>query len=156
MTLPEEITALLERLVNEREQRAQANQQLIQREIEELALAGEPVTLVELHVLDLIGRRPSINVINIAKAMNMTRGAISKVCARLERKHLVVKRPHVINQKEVQFELTEAGVKLFKLHEREHRRAMDEFGRLLAGYNSDELAVIKRFLTEISAGPENN
>jgi DNA-binding MarR family transcriptional regulator len=149
VTLPEEIIRKLERLVYQKDALAKDKQEMIQRQIEEVALTLEQVSLAELHVLDRIGIQPALNVIGISKYMNMTRGAISKICTRLERKGLIVKKQLPSNQKEVFFQVTLLGQKLWDIHQQGQKRVIQKYMQLLSNYNKDELLVIDRFLYDL-------
>lgn len=149
MALPEQIIGKLEQLIYQREEISRSNQLQIQQSIAELALTAEPVSLAELHVLQCIGHHPDFNVISISKVMKMTRGAISKICARLERKGLVIKQQVPANQKEVCFTLTPIGYTLWELHEEGHQKPVQQLVQLLSKYRPDELEVIERFLDDL-------
>lgn len=149
MALPEQIVGKLEQLIYQRDEIGKSNQQKIQQKIEELELMTEPVSLAELHVLQCIGHHPDYNVISIAGAVNMTRGAISKIAARLERKGLVARRQNPANQKEMYFLPTPAGRRLWEFHEQEHEQSVRGYHQLLQPYSEEELAVIRRFLDDL-------
>ncbi|ANS75908.1 hypothetical protein AWM70_16035 [Paenibacillus yonginensis] len=139
----------LEQVLGQREQWEKEKQQHIQERLGKTDLTSEPVSLAELHVLALIGHDPRLNVINIAKQMQMTRGAISKICARLERKGLVNRVQLPSNQKEVYFKLTPGGTRLWELHEEEHRKVIGKYQTMLDAYSRDEQRVIERFLNDL-------
>jgi DNA-binding MarR family transcriptional regulator len=149
MALPDVIIGKLEQLIYHRDEISKQNQERLRQRIAGLALTEEPVSLAELHVLQCIGDHPDYNVISISKAMNLTRGAVSKICARLERKGLVKRRQAAANLKEVYFLLSPAGEALWELHEQEHEQAADSYRRLLVAYKPEELAVIGRFLDDL-------
>ncbi|MFJ9498218.1 MarR family transcriptional regulator [Brevibacillus centrosporus] len=149
MTMPEEILDKLKLFIYQQDEIAKKKQQYIQKEIIELALISEPISLAEIHVLDYIGSDPTLNVIGISKQMNMTRGAISKITARLERKGLVVKTQLPSNQKEVFFQLTPTGQKLWDLHRRDNQNKRNHFLNLFQGYSEAELSGIIHFLDDI-------
>ncbi|KAI7278319.1 hypothetical protein KC345_g6040 [Hortaea werneckii] len=149
MALPEQIIGKLEQLIYQRDEISKSNQQKIQQKIDELELMTEPVSLAELHVLQCIGHYPDYNVISIARAMKLTRGAVSKITARLERKGLAERRQSPANQKEIYFLLTPSGRKLWELHEQEHEQSVQRYHQLLQSYSGEELAAVRRFLDDL-------
>ena len=81
----------------------------------------------ERHMIDRIGESPGMNVTELAKASGVTKGAISQVITKLQRKGVVRRSKRSDNDKEVLIELTNAG----KTFHQEHQTVHHESTRLL-------------------------
>ncbi|WP_340617308.1 MarR family transcriptional regulator [Xenorhabdus entomophaga] len=106
-------------------------------------------SLSELHVIQCIGESGLLNITAISQTVKMTKGAISKVCAKLLQRSLVEKLKMVDNQKETYFRLTGEGRRLFDLHEKLHQQAEARWLQKLESYSAEELRIIKRFVMDV-------
>jgi Transcriptional regulators len=103
----------------------------------------------EIHVIDVIGREPGINVTGIADKLGITKGAIPKIIRKLIRKELIYRYQEAANKKMVCFHLTDKGAVAFQKHIEFHRNLDDGiFGRLKA-LNQEERALLKDIFAEI-------
>ena len=75
----------------------------------------------EIHCIAYIGGDEDSNVTKLAESFNMTRGAISKLTKKLEKKGLIESYQKPDNKKEVYFRLTEQGNPIYSIHEDMHR-----------------------------------
>ncbi len=75
----------------------------------------------ELHTIDIIGSSEHVNGVLIASRLEMTRGAISKIIARLSKKNLVDKYQIKENKKEIYYRLTDYGQAIYRQHELAHK-----------------------------------
>lgn len=108
------------------------------------------ITLTECHVIDCIERNPLINAIGISQKMNITKGGISKIAAKLLKKKLINTYRLEGNKKEVFYSLTPRGKEVFLIHEQLHKKAYEKIGLLLDHYTAPELKRISDFLSELS------
>ncbi|HCH49672.1 MAG TPA: MarR family transcriptional regulator [Proteus sp.] len=106
-------------------------------------------SLTELHVIHCIGEESMRNLTTISEYMAMTRGAISKICHRLQKKGAIEKMKMADNQKEVFFILTSEGQRLFKAHEVLHQQSQTQWAALFDKYNGAEKQVIQRFFDDV-------
>ncbi|MBD2794210.1 MarR family transcriptional regulator [Xenorhabdus szentirmaii] len=113
-------------------------------------------SLSELHVIQHIGVSGLLNVTAISQRMQMTRGAISKICAKLLLRSVLEKSKMSGNQKETHFSLSIEGKKVFSEHEKLHKLAEEKWMKVLANYSEEELMVIKRFITDVSEAVEHS
>jgi DNA-binding MarR family transcriptional regulator len=72
----------------------------------------------ERHFLDMIGDHPVANVTEFARAMGITKGAVSQVIKKLETKGLIRRFKSSSNNKEVFLELTKNGRDFYLQHKR--------------------------------------
>lgn len=76
----------------------------------------------ELNCLDCIGRMENPNVTSIAEAMNMTKGAISKIIRKLSDKGTLADYRLDGNRQKMYYRLSEKGEALFAAHEARHNQ----------------------------------
>jgi DNA-binding MarR family transcriptional regulator len=114
-------------------------------------LRDASVSLAECHVIDCIGRNEHVNTTAIAKHLQITKGGISKITAKLLKKNMIVTHRLDNNQKEIYYSLSPLGWKIFQLHEVLHKKAREKFTAILSGYNQAELAFASRFLRDLTA-----
>ncbi|MBD2812422.1 MarR family transcriptional regulator [Xenorhabdus sp. Vera] len=106
-------------------------------------------SLSELHVIQCIGDSGLLNITAISQAMKMTKGAISKICAKLIQRVILEKLKMVDNQKESYFSLTIEGKKVFVAHEKLHRQAEAKWLQILENYSVEEQLLIKQFVLDV-------
>ncbi|CAM3787358.1 MarR family transcriptional regulator [Xenorhabdus thuongxuanensis] len=118
-----------------------------EKTLSEYGLSG--YSLSELHVIQCIGKSVLLNITSISQALGMTKGAISKICAKLLQRSIVEKLKMVDNQKETYFSLTDEGKQIFATHEKLHQQAEARWLQILENYSPEELITIKRFIADI-------
>lgn len=123
-----------------------------QEEIERLTSASSlnEYSHTELHSLDYIGSTEYANVSAIAKNLNITRGAASKITRRLIGKENIVKFQTEDNKKEVYFKLAPKGVKIFNAHRERHAIWVNNDLQFLKTVKSEDKAVIHNFLSSFN------
>lgn len=70
---------------------------------------GELITMVEVHTLTSIAKNEGITISELAKINNRTKGAISQLIKKLEKRGLIFKNKKENNGKNVHLFLTERG-----------------------------------------------
>jgi DNA-binding MarR family transcriptional regulator len=110
----------------------------------------EAIHLAEVHCIDWIGMIDHANVTRIARAMGLTRGAISKMGKKLSAKGLIEKYQRPDNNKEIYYRLTAAGQRVYNEHKTCHNQAMQEKLAVLAAYSDEEQSIILHFLRNIN------
>lgn len=80
----------------------------------------------EIHNIEIIGRNPGINITNLAKKLGVTKGAVSQIVNKLERKNLVEKFRDSDNEKEIMLRLQKKGEIAFNGHENFHAKFYSE------------------------------
>ena len=109
------------------------------------------ISLAECHVIDCIERNERINTTAIAKKLNMTKGGISKITAKLLNKNMIESHRPENNQKETYYSLKPLGKKIFQVHEMLHEKAAERFITTFSRYNKEELTLLGRFLDDLTA-----
>lgn len=110
----------------------------------------EGINLAEVHCIDRIGTIEYANVTKIANEMDMTRGAISKICKRLRKKGLVESYQRPDNNKEIYYRLTEGGQHVYNEHKKLHSQARQEKVSLINTYSEYEQSIILCFLNDLN------
>lgn len=108
------------------------------------------VNLAEVHCIDRIGTIELANVTKIANEMEMTRGAISKICKRLLSKGLVESYQRPDNNKEIYYRLTARGQHVYNEHKKLHSQARQEKLSLINTYSEYEQSIVLCFLNDIN------
>ncbi|OTA17460.1 MarR family transcriptional regulator [Xenorhabdus vietnamensis] len=139
-----EILTAVNQLIHLRDSTKRGNNE---ETLREYGLTG--YSLSELHVIQSIGVSGLLNITSISQAVGMTKGAISKICAKLLQRSIVEKLKMVDNQKETYFSLTNDGKQIFVAHEKLHQQAEDRWLQILENYSSEELMIIQRFIVDI-------
>lgn len=106
-------------------------------------------SLTELHVIHCIGEESMRNLTTISEYISMTRGAVSKICSRLQKKGAIEKIKLADNQKEIFFILTAEGERLFHAHEVLHQQSQAKWSALFEQYDQQEKQAIKRFFSDV-------
>lgn len=74
----------------------------------------------EFHVIEAVGKNPTKNLTFIASRLGVTKGAISQIVKKLEKKGLVNRARIPGNKKDVMLELTDFGKEAFEWHRALH------------------------------------
>ena len=102
--------------------------------------------LSEIHLIEWIGKRNGGYITEIAREMNITKGAVSKTVKKLQRKGYVSKGTDSCNKTKVLLQLTEKGKIAFNEH-RDYHIHLDQFVEdSLKNCSDKELAMIYHFL----------
>ena len=100
----------------------------------------------ELHCIDSIGKIEDPNVSKISKKLEMTTGAISKICKKLIKRDAIISYKKPENKKELYFKLTEFGKELYIKHEEKHEKWEDKDLIFLSQFSDEESEVINKYL----------
>lgn len=104
----------------------------------------------EIHCIDFIGKIENPNVTKISEGMNMTRGAISKICKKLLNSKLIDKYKKPENDKEIYFKLTKSGEELYKRHKIEHREWEERNNNFFKNVDKEEQEIVDSFLKKFN------
>ncbi|NLY20902.1 MAG: MarR family transcriptional regulator [Tissierellia bacterium] len=107
----------------------------------------------EIDFINTVNAHPNQNATELAKLLNVTRGAISQLGNKLEEKGLVQRNSSEANRKEKYFELTDLGKGIVEKHHEYHSEANDEICKYLSGLKYDERMAIIEFLEMIAELP---
>lgn len=106
----------------------------------------------EIHTLEYIAQSSTTNMTDIANQMNISKGAVSKMVAKLESLGLLVRYKYQPNQKEIYIHLTELGVRAYEGHKEYHAEMWQRMNAYFDSQEEEHRQVILRFLeTYLSA-----
>jgi len=100
---------------------------------------GEKFYASELHAIDAIGRKEGGTVTKLCDLFGVTKGAVSQIISKLEKKAVVFKQRSPDNCKEVNIFLTEKGLEIFKFHENLHKEMDKEFFGYMRSVSKEKL-----------------
>lgn len=77
---------------------------------------GDIINMVELHTLTVIEENPGITVTEVALEWNRTKGAVSQIIAKLEKRGFIIRKKDGNNARNVHLYATDKGELLSKAH----------------------------------------
>ncbi len=110
---------------------------------------GEKIFRFEIHIIDLIGKNEGVTVNELAKLLNVTKGAVSQVITKLDKRNIVKKIKTLNNRKNVNLYLTEKGNTIFEGHKRFHENIDNKIAKSFEKYSKSEIELIKRILINL-------
>ncbi|MDX8366930.1 MarR family transcriptional regulator [Cytobacillus sp. IB215665] len=99
------------------------------------------MTPSEIHAVDAIGIEGEILMSELARRLEVTKGAVTQVISRLESKKLVFRSPHYKDSRAVLISLTERGKVAFQEHEKLHEQFYE---RIREELDQKEIAIFER------------
>ncbi len=110
---------------------------------------GSLVYKSELHTVVEIGKSPGINVTELADRLSVTKGAISQVSRKLEKKALITRNKDFNNDKEIRLYLTTKGTILFEAHNDMIKQMSAEMESKLGNISHENYKFLQAFLNGI-------
>ena len=117
---------------------------LLRKPIMEKAMTG--FSLSEIAYMEYIALHPDANVTRLAAALYMTRGAISKITKKLEKKGMITSYQKPDNKKELYFALTAEGQKIDAIHRQLHQDFLAADQKVFSAFSDSELTTVLRFV----------
>ncbi len=93
----------------------------------------------ERHLIDRIGDHPGVNLSEFARSAGVTKGAVSQLVKKLEKKGVVVRYKSSGNDKEVFLELTRAGRDIYIKHKKTNEETIKPLVEELSKYPDEEV-----------------
>lgn len=103
----------------------------------------------EIHLIEIIGDNEESSVTDIAKRMEVTKGAISQALKKLESKGYTSKSPDPSNLSRAIVHLTAKGQTAYWSHKDWHEKMDGGFAQYLESLNDDEISTITQFLIRV-------
>ena len=110
---------------------------------------GELLYASEMNIIETLGYNQGINVTDLAEKLGVTKGAISQVIKKLEKKNLVSRFREPGNNREVLLKLTIKGEIAFHQHELFHLQFSSKFFEEIEKWTPEEIAFLKNVLKSI-------
>ncbi len=99
----------------------------------------------ERHMLDIVGDDPGLNLTEFAKAVGVTKGAISQVVPKLVKKGALIRFKSDDNDKEIRLRLTQQGKQIYAHHQSVNEESVNHLWRELKKHPEDKI----EFLTQM-------
>jgi DNA-binding MarR family transcriptional regulator len=90
-------------------------------------------------MLDIVGDDPGLNLTEFAKAAGVTKGAISQVVSKLEKKGALIRFKSGDNEKEIRLRLTRLGEQIYAHHQSVNAESIDHLWRELKKHPQDKI-----------------
>ena len=100
----------------------------------------------EIHAIDAIATMSIINMTELSRRLGVTKGAVTKIAAKLEKLDLIRRYKYVGNQKEVFLHLTQKGLEAYNGHNRYHAAMNKAIEAYFNGISDEKSREILRFL----------
>ncbi|EHI98748.1 regulatory protein MarR [Clostridium sp. DL-VIII] len=108
-----------------------------------------PIFHSEIHVIKAIAGHPGIHVGGLADILGVTKGAVSEILKKLERKALVIKEVDDLNLSRYSLSLTEKGKKAHSNHILYHSIINNMVEDELQNASEHELEFLSNFLSSL-------
>jgi len=108
------------------------------------------LTYTQIHCLAAIGDISDANVTKLAKTLNMTTGAITKMCKKLFTCEFVEKYQNESNSKEIYYKLTASGKNIYDVHHKIHEKSRSKKEAIISTFSKTEQITILQFLEQIN------
>ena len=109
----------------------------------------------EIHTVEYIAESSTTNMTDIANRMGITKGAVTKMVAKLEEQGLLVRYKYRPSQKEIYVHLTELGVRAYEGHKAYHAVMRQQLSSSFDGLDRDHQQTILDFLERYLAEMNN-
>jgi DNA-binding MarR family transcriptional regulator len=109
------------------------------------------LSVSSLHVLDIINTHEDIKGVDIARDMEITKGAVSKITRKLLDQGLIRKTQLPDNLKEIYFSVTPLGAELAELHRIFHQEQDQKAMGLLTSFDAASLEIVADFLEKLAS-----
>jgi DNA-binding MarR family transcriptional regulator len=114
-----------------------------------------PIFHSEIHVIKAIAEHPCIHVGGLADVLGVTKGAVSEILKKLERKALVIKEVDDLNLSRYSLSLTEKGKKAHKNHMHYHAILNSIVENELQNTTEAEVEFLSNFFSALISRVEN-
>lgn len=113
---------------------------------EHSVVRGSGLSPAQMHAIEVIGHRQDIRMKELAERLGVTTGTLTVAVDKLERKGLVIRKPHLHDRRSLLVALTEKGTMVFAQHDRFHSDFTEDIS---AGLNSDEVLQLSTLLNKV-------
>ena len=103
----------------------------------------------EIHLIEFIGNNKNCYVSEIAKGTKVTKGAVSQMVKKLERRGYLFKTIDTSNKARTLIHLTKKGQKAFDEHNKYHIYLDNLVAETLEGLSHQEITIIFEFLKKM-------
>lgn len=112
----------------------------------ELEVDDESFVNTEMNIVKLIKEHDGIHVTGLAEILKVTKGAVSQITVKLQKKGILVKEKDESNQSRLILRLTPKGEKLYEVHEAFHTELDNLISETLENATEENKVFLKSFL----------
>lgn len=109
----------------------------------------------EVHMVEIIGSYEAITTTNLAKALGITKGAVSQVTHKLIEKNLIVKIPSGEKNNEILISLTDKGRIVYSYHRNMHKQMLEKIDSILCELSDEEKIALEQIISVIDESLDN-
>jgi DNA-binding MarR family transcriptional regulator len=113
-----------------------------------------PIFVSEIHTIEAIAEHPGIHVGGLAELLGITKGSVSEIIRKLEKKALVKKETDEYNLSKLSLRLTEKGEKAHRGHMRYHAMLDRLIETELQSATEDNVRFLSFFLSSLTESME--
>jgi len=117
----------------------------------ECEIEDENYVNAEMHIVKIVKENEGIHVTGIAEILGVTKGAVSQVANRLEKRGIIWKEKDDSNQSRLVLTLTEKGENLYQVHEDFHNELNDMINDTLENATEENKIFLQNFLDAVEA-----
>lgn len=109
----------------------------------------EPLYEAEIHMIKSIKENEGIHVTGLADMLGVTKGAVSQIIMKLDRKGMIIKDTDPRNQSRLLLRLTSKGETAYMHHEKLHKKYEEIFDDLLENAAEENKIFFKELLNSL-------
>jgi DNA-binding MarR family transcriptional regulator len=109
----------------------------------------QPLFYSEIHVIRALKENQGIHVTGLAQKLGVTKGAVSQIIIKLEKKGLIQKEKALDNQSRLVLKLTPEGEVAQANHEKFHQKFDSLINAVLQNVSAENQDFLKDFLTDL-------
>ncbi len=115
---------------------------------EQGVVKGSPITLPQMHTLEVLGSMGQMRMKELAETMGVTTGSLTVLVDRLVKSGLVAREPNEHDRRSIMVRLTADGEALFQEHHDLHNQLTHE---LVNALEPEETEALMRILKKINS-----
>ena len=108
-----------------------------------------PLFPSEIHMINKIKQNEGIHVTGLANILKVTKGAVSQIIMKLEKKGLILKEKDINNQSKLVLKLTSKGETAYNTHIKFHEQIDDMVNEIVKDGSKEEVKFFKDVLTTL-------
>jgi len=110
---------------------------------------NEQLYEAEIHMIKAIRENKDIHVTGLADKLGVTKGAVSQITMKLQKKGMISKDKDASNLSRIVLKLTPKGETAYIAHEKLHQKFNETVDKILAGVSVEKIVFLKKFLNSI-------
>ncbi|PIE62022.1 MAG: MarR family transcriptional regulator [Desulfobacterales bacterium] len=113
---------------------------------EDAVVKDSGLTTAQAHTIEIVGHSGPIKMKDLAEKIGVTTGTLTVAVDRLEKKGVLLRKPHEKDRRAYLIELTDEGERYFALHHQFHIKMTEE---LVSDLDTKEVAQLAGILEKI-------